>query len=89
VACCRFRPARNSLVAEFPRSSTCTSAGKRKSLRSVLTPVPSTSAESSTETLRNDLRAHALVILFERFEPTQGTGSFGQALFQGEEQSFR
>jgi hypothetical protein len=35
-------------------------AGKHKSLRSVLTPVPSASVESTTETLRNDLRAHAL-----------------------------
>ena len=38
-----------------------TSAGKRKSLRSVSIPVPSTNAESATKTLRNDLRAHALV----------------------------
>ena len=37
-----------------------TPAGKRRSLRSVLTSVSSTNAESATRTLRHDLRAHAL-----------------------------
>ncbi len=46
------------------------SAGKRKSLRSVFLPLPSTTAEFTPKSLRNDLREHALVQGTKRARPS-------------------